>query len=86
MFEVILDRKASAYIRRLDTDTQQRIVETLQLVATDPYGRHTKMLVNAGGRRSARVGDYRIVFSVDDANRLVNVRTVGPRARVYRNL
>lgn len=86
MFEIRLDRKASAYVRRLDPGMQQRIVETLALISADPDGTHSKLLTNAGGRRSARVGDYRIVYSVDHGEQLVNVRTIGPRGRVYRDL
>jgi len=31
-----------------------------------------------------RVGDYRAVFRVEDAERLVTVRSVGHRSSVYR--
>lgn len=85
-FEIRLDRKATSYVRRLDSVMQQRILETLELIAADPFGPVGKALVHGGGRRSARVGDYRIVFSIVDAERLVNVRTIGPRGRFYRDL
>jgi mRNA interferase RelE/StbE len=85
-FELRVDRRAAAYLRRLDPPTQRRILHRLDQIAVDPYGQQTKALADAGGRRAARVGDYRIVFAVDDAERVVNVRTIGPRGRVYRDL
>lgn len=85
-YEVRIARQAEAYLRRLDRPTQQRILRRLQQIAEDPYGLHTKPLVNAAGRRAARVGDWRIVFSVDDAARVVNVSTIAPCGEAYRRL
>ncbi len=58
----------------------------LEQVPTDPFGPFTKPLTGAGGRRSARVGDWRIVFSVDTGAEIVSVSAIGPRGRVYRDL
>jgi mRNA interferase RelE/StbE len=33
-----------------------------------------------------RVGDYRVIYAVDDRQQLVTVAVVGPRRDVYRNL
>jgi mRNA interferase RelE/StbE len=33
-----------------------------------------------------RVGDYRVIYAVDDHEQVVTVAVVGPRRDVYRNL
>jgi mRNA interferase RelE/StbE len=33
-----------------------------------------------------RVGDYRVIYAVDDHGQVVTVAVVGPRRDVYRNL
>jgi mRNA interferase RelE/StbE len=33
-----------------------------------------------------RVGEYRVIYAVDDRQQLVTVAVVGPRRDVYRNL
>ena len=85
-YEVHLADPAASYLRKLDARTQQRILRRIDQIAAEPYGPHTIALTNAAGRRTARVGDYRIVFKVDDANRVVDVSLIGPRGRVYRDL
>ena len=55
-------------------------------IAADPYGPHTKPLTNLAGRRAARVGDYRIVFTVDDDDKVVSISDIGPRGQIYRRL
>ena len=85
-YEVRIARQAEAYVRRLDERTRQRILSRLRQVAVDPYGPYTKPLTNAAGRRSARVGAWRIVFAVDDTDRMVNVSMIAPREEAYRNL
>jgi mRNA-degrading endonuclease RelE of RelBE toxin-antitoxin system len=55
-------------------------------IAADPYGPLTKPLTNLSGRRAARVGDYRIVFTVDDDDKTIGISDIGPRGRIYRRL
>jgi mRNA interferase RelE/StbE len=85
-YEVRLSRRAATYLRRLDERTRHRIVQRLDQIAGDPYGPHSKALTNVAGLRSARVGDYRIVFGVADDDRIVSVSAIGPRGAVYRDL
>jgi mRNA-degrading endonuclease RelE of RelBE toxin-antitoxin system len=85
-YSIHIARRAAAYLRRLDTRTQARVLQQLDEIAADPYGPHTKPLTGAGGQRAARVGGWRIVFSVDSAARAVNVSAIRPRGDVYRRL
>ncbi len=86
-FEFQLSRQAASYYRRLDGRTKSRIRERLKEFRRDPYDpHHTRPLTNAAGRRSARVGGWRIVSSVDDAKRMVNISDIGPRGEIYRGL
>ncbi len=85
-YELRIAHQAESYVRRLDEHTTRRIFSRLRQIAADPYGLYTKPLTNAAGQRSARVGDWRIVFGVDDASRVVNVAMIAPRGEAYRGL
>jgi mRNA interferase RelE/StbE len=86
-YEIRLARQSESYIRRLDPRTQDRILQRLEQLASDPFDLHySKPLRNAQGKRSSRVGEYRIVFSVDSVRLLVNITAIGPRGRVYRDI
>jgi mRNA interferase RelE/StbE len=43
-----------------------------------------KMLTGAHGLLRIRVGDYRILYLVDDERRLVRIADVGHRGDIYR--
>ncbi len=85
-YRVELSRQAERYLRRLRPSDQARLALRIDEIATDPFGPHTKPLSNLAGRRAARVGDYRMVFTVDDAAGAVYVSDLGPRGDVYRHL
>ncbi|HEY8490046.1 MAG TPA: type II toxin-antitoxin system RelE/ParE family toxin [Dehalococcoidia bacterium] len=85
-YAVRIARQAERYVYRLPRPAQQRILRRLEQIAADPYGQHTKPLQGFPGRRAARVGGWRIVFTVDDEERRVDVSDIGPRGEVYRRL
>jgi mRNA interferase RelE/StbE len=85
-YRVELGRNAAQYVRRLGRADQERMARRIDQIAADPYGPHTKPLTNLAGRRAARVGDYRIVFTVDDDDKIVSISDIGPRGQIYRRL
>jgi mRNA interferase RelE/StbE len=86
-YDVRLAKDASAYLQRLDRPTRNRILDRLDQLAEDPFHpTYTKPLTDPHGRRSARVGSYRIVFLVDAAANTVNVSVIASRGQVYRDL
>ena len=85
-YEVRLSRDAANYLQRVDRRTYERFLRRLEQIAADPYGGHTKPLGGAGQRRAARVGDWRIVFTVDRVAQVVNVSDIGPRGQIYRDI
>lgn len=85
-YEIHIARHPASYLRPLERGAQDRILQRLDEIAADPYGPGTKLLTNAAGRRATRVGDWRIVFLVDDASRTIDVRVIAPRGRAYRDL
>jgi mRNA-degrading endonuclease RelE of RelBE toxin-antitoxin system len=84
-YTVRLARSANAYLRRLPPPLQARISQRIDQIAEDPFS-VSKPLRATEGARSARVGDYRIIFDVDIATQTVFVTDIGPRGQIYRGL
>lgn len=85
-YEVRLHRSAAAYLTRLDRRNQERMRDRLRLLANDPFDtQHSKPLAGESGRRSSRVGSWRIIFTVDTLAELVVVSRIGPRGQVYKD-
>ena len=55
-------------------------------LADTPRPAGMKKLKGAGGLLRLRVGDYRILYEVDDAKKLVTVAEVLHRSKAYRRL
>jgi mRNA interferase RelE/StbE len=85
-YRIELSRQAARYLARLSRSDQERMARRIDQIAGDPYGPHSKPLTNLAGRRSARVGGYRIIFAVDDETEVVSISDIGPRGQVYRGL
>ena len=78
-----LHPEAARAYRRLHGKLQERITATIDGLAHDPRPPGAVKLAGRGDYR-IRVGDYRIVYAVDDEERLVIVARIAHRRDVYR--
>jgi mRNA interferase RelE/StbE len=65
---------------------QRRIRTLIDDLATDPRPRGAEAMAGLDDTLRIRAGDYRVVYAVDDAERLVVIARVGHRRDVYRRL
>jgi mRNA interferase RelE/StbE len=70
---------------RLQTKLFHRLAGAILGLESNPRPRNCKKLRGTDEYR-LRVGDYRILYTIDDAKRLVEVMAVGHRREVYRGL
>jgi len=73
-------------LRQLDPTARKNVLAKMRALATDPRPPGTEPLRGHSPWLRVRVGDYRIVYAVDDETRVVTVGTVGHRREVYRHL
>jgi mRNA interferase RelE/StbE len=80
--------KASALkqVEKLPKSIAGRIFSKVQSLADNPRPPGSAKLAGGGNLWRVRVGDYRIVYAIDDAAELVNVRIVAHRREVYRDI
>lgn len=70
-------------LRKIDRSEQPRMQGAIALLAKDPRPPASRPLRGREGYR-LRVGDYRILYTIDDGVLLIVVVTVGHRRDVYR--
>ncbi len=83
MYTVQIPRRVQKEIRRLGPMAGRRILAAIQELATDPRPLGSEPLEGRPGWRR-RVGDYRILYDIDDATRTITIIEVGHRRDVYR--
>jgi len=81
-YEVQVRPAAVRALRRIDRQDQARIRGAIALLAANPRPPGMKALRGRDGSR-IRVGNYRIVYTIEDDRLLVVVVTLGHRRDVY---
>lgn len=82
-YEVVLKRSAERELRALPRRDLKRVTQRIAALASDPRPPGNEKL-SGEQRYRVRQGVYRFVYSVDDAQRRVEVVKVGHRREVYR--
>jgi len=83
-YELVYTHTAFKDIRKLDESTKQRIKKTLERYQNNPLQYASKLTNAEYGEYRFRVGDYRIIFDLDD-DKIIILR-VGHRKNIYRGL
>ncbi len=82
-YEITVLRTAVKSVERLTKEVQDRVIDAIAELAKTPRPSGAKKLVARDAMR-IRVGDYRIIYEVDDAMKTVQVVVVSHRKDAYR--
>jgi mRNA interferase RelE/StbE len=84
-YRVLIAASASKELESTDGKSNRaRLVKAILSLAANPRGPHCEKLSGTDNRYRIRVGDYRIVYEVDDAKSVVDIVKIGHRREVYR--
>jgi mRNA interferase RelE/StbE len=85
LYEVVFPRRVRKTMNRLPQSTYDRLLQAVRALAEDPRPRTAAKMRGTGSLEDwrVRVGDYRIVYRVDDETREVLILAVGHRGSVY---
>ncbi|MBK9737928.1 MAG: type II toxin-antitoxin system RelE/ParE family toxin [Actinobacteria bacterium] len=82
-YRVVVRPAAQRALRRIDQPMRARIEGAIAMLAQDPRPPASRQLVERDGYR-VRIGDYRVLYTIDDGVLIVAVVSVGHRREVYR--
>jgi mRNA interferase RelE/StbE len=74
---------AAKAIERLPRALQRRVLVRLELLTVDPRSPGTIKLTGQDAYR-IRIGDYRVIYAIEDRRLVVLVVDVGHRREIYR--
>lgn len=83
MYRLEISHTAHKQILRLPIPTQERMNNSIASLADNPRPHGVKKLTAQEGYR-IRIGDYRILYTVDDENEKVIIYRVKSRGDAYR--
>ena len=81
-YDVLILSSAEKEMNKLQVKDFNRISGKILSLGKAPRPRGFRKLTNREEYR-LRVGDYRVLYSIDDSNRLITILAVGHRREVY---
>lgn len=85
-YTVILERRVEKALRRLPRDVLMRVDRALLDLADDPRPAGCKKLKGYENLYRLRVGDWRLIYAVEEDQLVVLVIEIAPRGEAYREL
>lgn len=83
-YRVEFDDEAAKQLRKLDKSARSRILLAIDKLETNPRPDGVKKLKGHENRWRIRVGDWRVVYRIEDGLLVVIVVAVGQRDKVYK--
>lgn len=82
MYKIVIKKKAKKFIDKLPKNEKIRVVKAIEML---PNGEDIKRLKGHNDLLRLRVGDYRIVYTVNHGELVVIVIDAGNRGEIYNN-
>jgi mRNA interferase RelE/StbE len=83
MYRIQWRPRARKAFLALDRPVRFRIGAAVDALAADPRPAGAKMITGAHGVLRIRVGDYRVLYSIDEGQLIVLVLDAGHRSEIY---
>lgn len=83
-YEIAYTQSALKALRKFDRGIARRILAAIDALASDPRPHGCRQLKGGSGEMRIRVGDYRVIYDVNDGEVVILVLAIGHRSKVYR--
>lgn len=82
-YAVVVSDRAARELDRLPASLAARIYARIEALGSDPRPQGTKKLQGSMSGWRIRVGDYRILYEIDDRRRLIDISAIRHRSKAY---
>lgn len=83
-YKVYLERAAEQDLKRLSARNFQRIIPCIKALAENPRPIGCRKISGSRNDWRIRVGDYRVIYEVEDEEKVVRIMRVRHRRESYR--
>lgn len=81
-YRVLILPRAKKQLARLPVEARQRIYDAIRALGSEPRRVNSKKLKGRSGYR-LRVGDYRVIYTIDDDKLVITIVWAGQRGHAY---
>ncbi len=83
IYEVRITKRANKELLELAEEVAKRIFKAIYNLSTEPRPNGCKKLKGADNEYRLRIGDYRILYLIEDSIRIVEIFKIGHRRNIY---
>lgn len=85
MYQLFLSSRAQKELKNLDRQTRTRIISSLKSLQSDPFspGKRVERLTDVAQGWRLRVGDLRILYTLDTEIKLIRIYRIAKRGDIY---
>lgn len=80
-YKIIFEKAALKFLRKQDRRTQERIIKAIKYL---PNGVDIKRLQGHHDLYRMRVGNVRILYSIEEVLKIINIENIDSRGDVYK--
>ncbi len=82
-YELLIEKAAQRALQRVPQPDRDRVIEAIRTLSDEPRPPGAKKLKGREAWR-IRIGDYRVIYEINDGRRQLLVVTIGHRRDIYR--
>ena len=83
-YAITFARSARKELEALNRPLIARILKRIEALAEDPRPPGCRKLVGQANLWRVRIGDYRVIYEIDDGKKLVDINAIRHRSEAYR--
>lgn len=84
MYEILLERGAEKDLKRLPDEIFRRVVNRIKTLSENPKPSGCRKITGSKNDWRVRIGDYRIVYEIDEKAKAVKIMIIKHRREAYR--
>ena len=84
MYEILLERNAERDLKKLSKDMFDRVVLGIKSLAQNPKPHGVRKIVGSKNDWRMRIGEYRVIYEIDEDVKAVKVMRIRHRREAYR--
>jgi mRNA interferase RelE/StbE len=83
LYRITVKRSAERELRRIDRPMIPRILVAIHNLAANPHPVGSRKLVGSKAEYRIRIGNYRVIYAVDEAEQVVDIQRIRHRKDAY---
>ncbi|MDD3847326.1 MAG: type II toxin-antitoxin system RelE/ParE family toxin [Syntrophorhabdaceae bacterium] len=85
-YELLIERHAEKDLKRLSSQLFSQIITKIRKLAINPHPQGSRKISGSARDWRLRIGDYRILYEIDNRADTVTIMRVKHRKDIYRDL